>query len=183
LHYGKVLFFKKYIGLDKKIDGNERFIMTDGNIQIDDELLIFSDVDGQFESSSSILLKKTINGYIRDDFAHEQNLIVTSSDKTVLFSGCSHRGIANIMRTAKKYQPVIHAVFGGFHLYNPVTKKAEPVLVTQQLAKELSTYETVYYTGHCTGNEAFEIMHDIMGDKLQRLYTGMEFSEVPKYGD
>jgi len=172
-HYIKVLIAKIYIGLNKKLAGNSRFILTDDSIRIDDELFIFSDVDGHFDSNSTILLKKTTDGYIRDDFAHEQNLIVTSEDKTVLFSGCSHRGIANILRTAQKHQPTIQAVFGGFHLCNPVTKSTEPQEVLQQLATKLSAHgDVVFYTGHCTGSNAFESMRNSMGEKLQHLSTG-----------
>jgi len=57
---------------------------------------------------------------------------VTVEDKAVLFSGCSHKGIANILRTAQKHQPTIQAVFGGFHLYNPATKSTEPPEVERQ---------------------------------------------------
>ncbi|MCL2312637.1 MAG: MBL fold metallo-hydrolase [Firmicutes bacterium] len=175
-YYIKVLFAKVYVGLDRSLIGSERFILTDDTMQIDDELFLFSDVDGHFRTkSNNVLLAKTQSGYVQDDFYHEQNLIVTEKDKAVLFSGCSHRGIANIVRTAHKHQPLIQAVFGGFHLYNPVAKTTEPVAVTHQLAKELSAYETVYYTGHCTGNKAFKIMQNIMGDKVQHLSTGSVF--------
>jgi 7,8-dihydropterin-6-yl-methyl-4-(beta-D-ribofuranosyl)aminobenzene 5'-phosphate synthase len=172
-YYIKVLFLKKYIGLDRKLAGSERFIMTDEHIRIDDELFIFSDVDGQFESNSTILLKKTTDGYIRDDFAHEQNLIVTTEDKTILFSGCSHRGIANIMQTAHNHFLAIQAAFGGFHMCNPITNVAEPKEVVQSLAKELSVWETKFYTGHCTGSKAFDCMRKIMGNnKVQHFSTG-----------
>jgi len=172
-HYIKVLFAKIYIGLDKKLSDNDRFILTDGTLQIDDELFLFSNVDKNFDTKSNrVLLKKTQQGYIQDDFAHEQNLMVTSQGKTALFTGCSHKGIANILCSAKKYNPNIHAVLGGFHLYNPASKTAEPPEIVQQLVNELSTYDTVFYTGHCTGNKAFNSMHDRMGKKLKHLTTG-----------
>ena len=172
-YYIKVLFFKIYIGLDKDLDRG-RFTLTDDVMQIDDELFLFSDVDGHFDTkSNNVLLAKTQHGYKQDDFSHEQNLIVTAGDRVALFSGCSHKGIANIVRTAYKHQPIIQATFGGFHLYNPATKATEPITIMQQLAKELLTYETVYYTGHCTGNKAFKSMKSIMGEKLQYLSTGL----------
>jgi len=108
----------------------------------------------------------------QDDFTHEQNLIVTEKGKAALFSGCSHKGIDNIMCSAKKHSPTIHAVFGGFHLYNPVTKTEEPQEAVQRLINELSAYDTVFYTGHCTGSKAFESMRDSMGEKVQYLSTG-----------
>ena len=172
-YYVKASGLKKYIGLDRDLFGNERFILIDGTVRIDDELLIFSDIDGQFETkSNSVLLKKTAGGFFQDDFAHEQNLIVTESDNAVLLAGCSHRGIANILKAAQKHQPVIRAVLGGFHLYNPIAKSTEPAETVQELAKELAAQECMFYTGHCTGTEAFEIMSAIMRNNLSYLFTG-----------
>jgi len=172
-YYAKLLFIKKYIGLDQNFAGNERIIFTSDTMQIDDELFIFSDVEGQFESKGNrSLFKKIPAGFARDDFAHEQNLIVTAKGTSVLFSGCSHKGIANILRAAYKYKPTIDAAFGGFHLYNPVKKSSEPTEVVEGLAAELSSLETVLYTGHCTGKQAYKTMRDIMGDKIRHLHTG-----------
>jgi len=172
-HYIKLLFAKIPIGLNKALQGNDRFVLTDDIMQIDDELFLFSDVKENFDTKSNrVLLKKTVNGYMRDDFTHEQNLIVTAGGKAALFSGCSHKGITNIFRTARKHNPIICAAFGGFHLYNPATKAVEPQKVVQRLINELSVYDTVFYTGHCTGNKAFENMRASMGEKVQYLSTG-----------
>jgi len=172
-HYLKILFLKKYAGLDKKLVGNERFIMIKDSIRIDDELFLFSDVDGQLETKNKrMLLKKTAHGYIQDDFKHEQSLIVTESNKVVLFSACSHRGIDNILRSAQKHQPEIHFVFGGFHLYNPLTKTTESTEMIKKLAEELALQKCVFYTCHCTGKMAFEYMRKFMSDKLLFLSTG-----------
>ena len=172
-HYHKRLFVKKYIGLDRNQADNERIIFTGDTMRIDDELFLFSDVEGLLDTKSSrSLLKKTSSGFVRDDFTHEQSLIVTADDKAVLFSGCSHRGISNILRAADKHQPAIQAVFGGFHLYNPSTQAVEPTAVIEGLARELSLRETEFYTCHCTGNIAFEIMCGIMGNKMHYLSTG-----------
>lgn len=172
-HYVKILFAKIPVGLNQKLSESERFIWVDGFIRIDEELFIFSDVSGQFDTKSNrSLLKKTSKGYIKDDFFHEQNLIVTTQDRSFLFSGCSHRGIANILRSTYKHQPVIQAAFGGFHLYNPITRATEPLEIVQQLADELSEHDVIFYTCHCTGKKAFENLHNIMGDKLSYFSTG-----------
>ena len=31
---------------------------------------------------------------------------------------------------------------------------------------------TVFYTGHCTGKIAFDIMKEIMGEGLQKIHSG-----------
>ena len=41
-------------------------------------------------------------------------------------------------------------------------------------AEELGTMDTVFYTGHCTGEEAFALMAPRMGDKLVRIQSGTQ---------
>ena len=36
-------------------------------------------------------------------------------------------------------------------------------------AEELSKMDTVFYSGHCTGEEPYRVMKEIMGDKLQAI--------------
>lgn len=49
----------------------------------------------------------------------------------------------------------------------------EEVEYIRQTAYELLETNALFYTGHCTGQAAFAIMKEIMGDKLQELYSGM----------
>ena len=43
-----------------------------------------------------------------------------------------------------------------------------------QTAQELSRLDTVFYSGHCTGIHAVELMKEIMSDKLIALHSGEE---------
>ena len=42
--------------------------------------------------------------------------MIIKDDKAVLFGGCAHQGILNILSTAKAIAPDITYVFSGFHL-------------------------------------------------------------------
>ncbi|XME03713.1 hypothetical protein QYZ88_005925 [Lachnospiraceae bacterium C1.1] len=42
------------------------------------------------------------------------------------------------------------------------------------IANELKSYKTKYYTCHCTGLPAFDIMKEILGDQLEYVHSGDE---------
>ena len=109
-----------------------------------------------------------------DDFMHEQCLVITQNGKHWLLSGCAHNGILNI---TDRYKVVFgnepDYVVSGFHMMKrdeEHTEKEKAVII--QTAQELSQMRTVFYSGHCTGIPAFELMKEIMGDKLIALHSG-----------
>ena len=52
----------------------------------------------------------------------------------------------------------IDLVMGGFHLFNPVTRKTESRERIPQLVTKLSIYPSIkFHTGHCTGKKAFNM--------------------------
>ena len=66
-------------------------------------------------------------------------------------------------------------VITGFHMMKREGKHTEEEkAVIIQTAQELAKMNTVFYSGHCTGIPAFEMMKDIMGDKLIALHSGEE---------
>ena len=88
----------------------------------------------------------------RDDFVHEQHLLIQGR-KNVLLMGCGHKGVLNIIRQCPAAPDI---VIGGFHLYSPRTGECLPEPVIMDLAANLP--DAVYYTGHCTGDKALEIL-------------------------
>ena len=40
------------------------------------------------------------------------------------------------------------------------------IAVIKETAEELKKLPTVFYTGHCTGEQPYEIMKEIMGEKI-----------------
>ena len=87
-----------------------------------------------------------------EDFRHEQYLLAEENGKRILFSGCSHRGILNIMHW---FQPDV--LIGGFHL-----SKLPLDETLASFADRLNTYPTTYYTCHCTGTEQYRFMQSRM---------------------
>ena len=58
-----------------------------------------------------------------DDFRHEQSMIIRDGSSTVLFGGCAHRGIVNILAQAQALTSgAITHVLSGFHLSKTVAQ-------------------------------------------------------------
>ena len=97
-----------------------------------------------------------------DDFRHEQYLLLEERGKRILISGCSHKGILNIVGA---FWPDI--LIGGFHFM-----KMEDETKLADAAIKLLEYNTVYYTGHCTGQKQYDYLKNLMGEKLHYIAAG-----------
>lgn len=168
---------ERYIGIDHAIKELPKLTLLDGNIKLDEELYLFGKVTERrlFPSGNLVLKERKGEAFLQDEFAHEQYLVITQKDKKVLISGCAHNGILNIL---DKYRELFgedpYAVFSGFHLRKKDGYTEEDIGTIKEIAKELSGYETLFYTGHCTGEEPFSWMKEIMGNKLFYVHSGDE---------
>ncbi len=113
-----------------------------------------------------------------DPFEHERILVVRDGDGLVVFTGCSHNGIRNMVDQVVKRFPgePIRAVFGGFHLVGLpiVNTMAESRREVEALGEALLQYPVArYITGHCTGPKAFRVLKEVMGDRLEAMATGL----------
>lgn len=173
-HYIRVLGFYISIGLKYRKLDKKRFIFTGDIEKIDDELTLFSHVkmEGDLPISNQQLFKKENGKIVQDDFNHEQNLIISLRSMNLLFSGCSHAGILNILKKAESICGPIFIAVGGFHLFNPPTKKYESDAFIDSLAERLNETTTLFYTCHCTGEKAYERMKILLPRQLYYLHTG-----------
>ncbi len=116
-------------------------------------------------------------GFARDPFDHELLMVVRDDDGMVVFTGCSHSGVLNLIDAAIEAFPEtpIKAVFGGFHLiglpfYDSMAASRREV---EALGREiLERVSGPVFTGHCTGKKAYPILEGVMGDRLQAFPTG-----------
>ena len=122
-------FRKKYIGLDKALITNfkHRFIFVKEFTQVNDNVFIISCIPEIYSKplGNKKLLSASEGNFRPDDFKHELILVVSEHDGLVVFTGCSHNGILNMIKTVENRFKGKHikTVFGGFHLMNPRTKK------------------------------------------------------------
>ncbi len=156
--------FEKYIGLDTSLVDHPRIVYTYDEYKITDEITLFNcNSKKRANSFGSFGLKeKTPFGFIDDDFRHEQYLLIEENSKRILFSGCSHKGILDIVEW---FRPDV--LIGGFHF-----SKMELDASLENAARMLDLYKTEYYTCHCTGLDQFDFMKKYM-KKLKYLSCGM----------
>lgn len=102
---------------------------------------------------------------IPEDFRHEQYLLVKENNKSILISGCSHKGVKNLVTW---FSPDV--LVGGFHFFKiPLASAGKQRL--SAAAEYLNGFPTEYITCHCTGVEQFEYLATQMS-RLRYLSSG-----------
>lgn len=179
---------ERYIGIDPEVirtlSESGRVVFTDDTYIIDDELSLCTcnDKTSVFPVDNAGLTEKIGDTFVPDRFLHEQYLVI--NDKThisqteksvigrrIVLSGCSHKGILNIVNWLRP-----DVLIGGFHFididvssgYSDVLNKAAEVLMT---AYEGRT-PTMFYTCHCTGAAQYSYLKKRMCDRLEYLSSG-----------
>lgn len=166
---------EKNIGIDPAIVSLPQVKMMEGDYRIDDSLFVFTGVTGRklWPKGNQALKAKRNGVVVQDDFCHEQYLVISEKGKNYLLSGCAHNGILNIIETYReRFGGFPDVVVSGFHMMRNTTLDDEAVNDIEETAKELSKMPTVFYTGHCTGQEAYDIMKPILGEKLMPIHSG-----------
>lgn len=172
---------KAFIGLDDSLIPNERFVFCSDKLTIDGELELFSDVEAKKlnPSGNEDLFKEEDGKYIKDDFSHEQNLVINGRGKRLLIAGCAHKGIVNIIdRFYAEKDCYPDYVIGGFHLYNHSAKKNEAPVITDEIGKMLLETHAKYYTCHCTGIESYNRLKTIMGKNIDYISAGDQINII-----
>jgi 7,8-dihydropterin-6-yl-methyl-4-(beta-D-ribofuranosyl)aminobenzene 5'-phosphate synthase len=151
----------KFIGIDAALADCGRLAFVDDEIALDPGLRLLScnTMSHPYPTDSCGL---TANGQ-PEDFRHELYLSIEENGQRILISGCSHKGILNIVHW---FNPDI--LVGGFHF--KTIDPNDPRLTAA--AEELHRFPTAYYTGHCTGQAQFDAMKPILGWQLTAIHAG-----------
>lgn len=166
---------EKYIGLNTGLQNHPQLVTLSESFSPKKDITIYQGQDKVpiYPIHSSGLSYQRNGQIFPEDFRHEQYLLIRSGTKRILFSGCSHRGILNIMEW---FHP--HVLIGGFHLKG-MDPSGKDKNFLQELGSQLLSYPTRYYTCHCTGEEPYRFLKDILGDRLQYLASGATI-EIPE---
>jgi 7,8-dihydropterin-6-yl-methyl-4-(beta-D-ribofuranosyl)aminobenzene 5'-phosphate synthase len=157
------------IGMDVSLKDSPRLVFTDDELALGDglDLLTCNAQERPFPSHSDGLYQFRDGLPLQDDFLHEQYLRIREGGKTVLVSGCSHKGILNIMHWMRP-----DVLIGGFHFMGlPCEGEGREAL--DRAAEALASYDAEYFTGHCTGRKQFQYLKEQLGNRLHHFAGGM----------
>lgn len=163
--FGEYFSDSKYIGLDPALEGNPRLIPVRDVLELADGITICSCNDllrpFRFGVFGQSIRKNGI--HMEDDYLHEQYLLLEEHGKKFCFSGCSHKGLLNILSW---FRPDVF--FGGFHFIRMDPRGRE----LNDAIRNLTSFPIRYFTGHCTGQEQYAVLKETLGDRLNYLHTG-----------
>lgn len=168
-------FLSRYIGMPKGLTERfpKRIIRPVGVFSITEGVyLVPHSTEGlsRLGKRNHLYVRRGIR-FIPDDFSHEQTLVFKTTSGLVLINSCSHSGPEVIVNEVREAFPGenIAVYVGGLHLFRLRTE--EVVAVSEKLA---SCGIGKIYTGHCTGQNAYDILRERFGGKIEQLHCGMQ---------
>ena len=158
----------RYIGLSDELRSSSRLILTGDEYTIAPGLTLHTcnDRPRSVPIESSGLTERIGDFLLPEEFRHEQALLIEENGKRILLSGCAHKGVLNLLEW---FRPDIFV--GGFHFKQLPPDDPRLRIWGEAMAK----YDTVFYTGHCTGAEQYAVLKNILGDRLNAISTGTVF--------
>lgn len=172
---------RRHIGIDRDLlqQHAHRFITVSDERELVPDMIALANFPTPHPppAGNRIMFLRQGSTYTPDDFAHELLLVIRRDDGLVVFTGCSHRGILNMVEAAEARFPGvrIRALIGGFHLIGLpfLGTMAGSRSDVEQLAMDLGQHPIDHaYTGHCTGEKAYRVLRSILGDRLTSFPTG-----------
>jgi 7,8-dihydropterin-6-yl-methyl-4-(beta-D-ribofuranosyl)aminobenzene 5'-phosphate synthase len=150
----------------------ERLLTIEHSGSIGDDIYIIAhipQIHPMPEGNLHLFVQDTQGQYIPDDFRHELALYTHG----LLFTGCAHNGLENILAAC----PLpVNTVVGGFHLLDNHESETKLSDLSHRLADAYP--QTQFYTSHCTGDTAFAILQDVMGEKLHPFSCGTTINDM-----
>jgi len=163
-----------YIGIHKGYLERfaDRIRFVEGDAQIAPNVYLVPHKTAGLESIGEMahLSVKENGKYRYDSFDHEQSLVFDTPEGLFIMNSCSHAGADNIVKEIGATFPgkKIYAILGGFHLFR---YPDERVRAFAERLRDLDVQKI--YTGHCTGDRAYGILHDVLGSRAEQMRCGM----------
>lgn len=167
---------RRFIGVDKEVAGqfSNRFQFIEEVTEVASGLKVVPGIQRyyDFEQSSQVMMVEKDGLTMVDPFEDELFMVYDHPDGLTVFTGCAHRGIGNICRTATKVtgNRNIRLVLGGTHLKGASQGR---ISKTIEAFKEMNVHQ--YCLCHCTGLPAFMQFSNEFPDQVRYAHVGTRF--------
>lgn len=156
-----------------------RFLFAVKNTQLTKNVALICQIPSVFSKpkANQVLFRSDSQNNSPDTFEHEMALAVKTDSGVVVFSGCSHNGLLNILTASSLYfdnAPVSNCI-GGTHLIdsdenNHFETDMEIKIIASLIKTRFPNMKLV--TGHCSGTHAKKILTKELGSCFETFYTG-----------
>ena len=166
-----------YIGIQSGIlkQHEARIQYVDGVYKIADGLWLVPHRKSDYTAIAMRNDLYTVCGQDRrpDDFAHEQSLVVETEKGLVVFNSCSHAGMTNILADISEMlgREDVYAYVGGLHLYKMTDEELD--LLCGEIQRTAIKH---IFTGHCTGDHAFNYLRGKIGPGICQFSSGFRYA-------
>jgi len=163
----------EYIGIQEGLleDYKDRLEFIDGVYKLSEGVTLVPHADCPCVGKTTGMLVKENGEFINDNFSHEHSIVFDTDKGLVVFDACCHGGMENVINEVKNVfnGKEIYAFIGGLHMFR---------LDGEQITKIVDGVShfgiSRIVTGHCTGDLAFDIFKEKMGDVATKMYVGMQ---------
>jgi len=140
------------------------------HMELSADVWFLGEIERHYDNSYAVKGFKTLrDGTIVDEpMLDDTGLAIRVGDKALVIAGCSHSGISNIVRKARKLTGVAEiVVLGGLHL-----AQAEQQDIMRVVGELEAEGVTEVHAGHCTGLKGEAALLRKFEDKMRKIHSG-----------
>lgn len=163
-----------YIGLERSLRSDTRLVCCGDITKVSSDIILFAGVHGDCITPPGNRLLFGPRSEVRDTFTHEQNMLIIGGGDVVLFAGCAHAGIVNIINKVWELTGLTPThVFSGMHLVKSGLDAGAESRFVADLSRSLSAVPHCrYHTMHCTGLGSFARLRQVLPHSIDYLSCG-----------
>lgn len=138
--------------------------------KIDDWMILSGPIGGPQAEDPTYVVRKG-DELIVDNFEDEIFVLVRGQNGWVVLTGCCHRGLRNVLRTARflaREEPIA-AVVGGLHMGGSSPARLEETIELAMLSPEIALYPS-----HCTGADVLAYLRAQLPNQVKPVEPGMK---------
>jgi len=156
-----------------------RVIWVDEHTTIDEDIQAFICKTDKYKqpAANTTLYKRDVSELQPDDFDHEM-VVCIGLNHQLVYTGCAHKGLLNILESVRGItEKQVSRIVGGFHLPDGANGRCsetdEELAAIAEYLKDNFPYSEIF-TGHCTGQYAYNELQKTLQTQLTQFYTGFE---------